>query len=104
MRKEHYRLNTAHRVGTLFQKLESLRRLKDRKKHQVRMLKKAKEMPRDYTVDAQACHVYHNSPAGKECWCIMDRITNQSIGHTARAWTILACDRGDLGDLYTSNN
>lgn len=81
MRKKCYRFDAAHRVETLLQKLESSRRLEDRKKHQVRMLKKAKEMPRDYTVDAQACHVYDNNAAGKECWCIMVRITSQSIGH-----------------------
>lgn len=70
-----YGLDTAYRVGTLFQKLESSRRLEDRKNHQVRMLRKTKEMPRDYTVDAQACHIYHISPAGRECWCVLGRGT-----------------------------
>ena len=54
---------------------------KGRNKHQVRMIKRAKEIPRGYTVDARACHIYHSSPEGKECWCIMGRITNQNIGH-----------------------
>lgn len=88
-------------MGTLFQKLENSRRLGDRKNHQVRMLKKTKEMPRDYTVGAQACHICHINPIGRECWCILGRNTNQSTGHTARAWTILA---GGRGDLCTSNN
>lgn len=37
--------------------LDSTRRLEDRMNPQVRMLKKAREMSRDYTVDFQACHM-----------------------------------------------